>query len=382
MRDVRELHRLAMDSADRAADARRSGDDAAFLRHTRDALDKESEAAALVSAQLDLEPTRSVLHRSAASLALECGEMRRAEQLISTALSGNPPEEVAEELRDLLEDVYFRRHLEVRGVSLDPGEFQMSLEGSAVGFGIARSADFVGRVKDLETLISRTAERRLGRPFREAGRRQKALSEGLELYVSVPRAASLAVTFRLGSTGQFNLPGIDLARDVVDDLMDCIELLDKGDVDELKAKIQDEAYFRNFVGLAKKIAPDGEKIRTVGFTTTSPHGDREVALSKPRAKADDAVHPPESSLTTVGAQQFQIIRGKLLEADARNERAGKIQVVSADGKRHSIRVPRGMMSDIVKPSFEEQVIVQARAKGKQLLLESIDLAEDDDSALQ
>ena len=40
------------------------------------------------------------------------------------------------------------------------------------------------------------------------------------------------------------------------------------------------------------------------------------------------------------------------------------------------------MSDIVKPSFEEQVIVRARTKGKQLLLESIDLAEDDDSALQ
>jgi hypothetical protein len=368
--------------ADRAADARRSGDNAAFLRYTREALQKESEAASLVSARLDLEPTRSVLHRSAASLALECGEIRRAEQLISSALSGNPPEEVAEELRDLLEDVHFHRHLEVRGVSLDPGEFQMSLQGSAVGFGIARSVDFVGRVKDLETLIYRTAERRLGREFREAGRRRKALSEELELYVSVPRAASLAVTFRLGSAGQLNLPGIDFARDVVDDLMDCIELLDKGEVEELKGKIQDEAYFRNFVGLAKNIAPDGENVRTVGFTTTSPHGDREVALSKPRAKADDTAPPPEYPVTKVAAQQLRIIRGKLLEADARSEQTGKIQVVSADGKRHPIQVPRGMMSDIVKPSFEEQVIVRARTKGKQLLLESIDLAEDDDSALQ
>lgn len=381
MRDVSELHRLAMDLADRAADARRFGDDEAFLRYTREAFEKESEAASLVAARLDLEPTRSVLHRSAASLALECSEIRRAEQLISTALSGDPPEEVAEELRDLLEDVYFRRHLEVRGVSLDPGEFQMSLEGSAVGFGIARSDDFVGRVKDLETLIYRTAERRLGRVFREAGRRRKSLSEELELYVSVPRAASLAVTFRLGSTRQFNLPGIDFARDVVDDFMDCIELLDRGEVEELKGKIQDEAYFRNFVGLAKKIAPDGENIRTVGFTTTSPRGDREVALSRPRAKADDAIPPPESPLSVVDAQQIQIIRGKLLEADARSERAGKIQVVSADGKRHGIQVPRGMMSDIVKPSFEEQVIVRARTKGKKLLLESIDLADDDDGAI-
>ena len=50
---------------------------------------------------------RSVLHRSAASLALECGALREAERLIAAALSGDPPDEIAEELRDLLEQVYF-----------------------------------------------------------------------------------------------------------------------------------------------------------------------------------------------------------------------------------------------------------------------------------
>jgi hypothetical protein len=54
-----------------------------------------------------LEPTRSVLHRSAPTLALECGALRDAERLIAVALSGDPPAEIAEELRDLLEQVYF-----------------------------------------------------------------------------------------------------------------------------------------------------------------------------------------------------------------------------------------------------------------------------------
>jgi len=111
--------------------------------------------------------------------------------LIAGALAGNPPTELAEELRDLLEDVYFHRHLKVRGVALAPGEFQMMLEGNAVGFGIARSDAFVQRVKDLETLLYRTAERRSGLAFREAGRRFKDLAQSLELYLSVPRAASL-----------------------------------------------------------------------------------------------------------------------------------------------------------------------------------------------
>jgi hypothetical protein len=47
------------------------------------------------------------LHRSAAALALECGVLREAERLIAAALSGDPPNEIAEELRDLLEQVYF-----------------------------------------------------------------------------------------------------------------------------------------------------------------------------------------------------------------------------------------------------------------------------------
>ena len=60
--------------------------------------------------QLDFEPTRSVLHRSAASLAVECLQLREAERLIGRALAGNPPPDIADELRDLLLDgVYSQR---------------------------------------------------------------------------------------------------------------------------------------------------------------------------------------------------------------------------------------------------------------------------------
>jgi hypothetical protein len=67
-------------------------------------------AANLVAEQLDFEPTRSVLHRSAASLAVECLQLREAERLIGQALAGNPPPDIADELRDLLLDaVYSQR---------------------------------------------------------------------------------------------------------------------------------------------------------------------------------------------------------------------------------------------------------------------------------
>ncbi len=107
MNQVKDLHREAMRLVDEAESARRNGDVAAAQERLRRAFNQERQAADLVAGDLTQEPTRAILHRSAASLALQCGALREAERLIATALSGDPPDEIAEELRDLLEQVYF-----------------------------------------------------------------------------------------------------------------------------------------------------------------------------------------------------------------------------------------------------------------------------------
>ncbi len=99
-------HHEAMELVDNAMNARRHGDQPSFLKYLREAFTAEKDAANLVSGAFDFEPTRSVLHRSAASLAIQCGELREAERLIAAALAGFPPKEIAEELRDLIEQVY------------------------------------------------------------------------------------------------------------------------------------------------------------------------------------------------------------------------------------------------------------------------------------
>jgi hypothetical protein len=101
---INKLHRDAMDIADRALAARRQGNLADFRELSRQAYIKEAETANLI-AQTDIEPTRSVLHRSAATLAVDCGKMREAEKLIATALVGNPLDEITAELRELLMQV-------------------------------------------------------------------------------------------------------------------------------------------------------------------------------------------------------------------------------------------------------------------------------------
>jgi tetratricopeptide (TPR) repeat protein len=103
-RIINELHEQAMELADQGLLLRKSGDTERSVAVFRQAFEYEAAAAKLV-ADTTIEPTRSVLHRSAATLALDCGEVREAEKLIAAALVGDPPAEIAVELRALLMEV-------------------------------------------------------------------------------------------------------------------------------------------------------------------------------------------------------------------------------------------------------------------------------------
>ncbi|WP_373540116.1 hypothetical protein [Chamaesiphon sp.] len=119
MNQIQTLHQQAMDLAEAAAVARLRGSVEQSVHLTRQAFEREVQAATLVASDLGAEPTRSVLHRSAASLAIECGELQAAEHLIATALAGNPPLEIAEELKDLFIQINLSQYLKRQGIDPD-----------------------------------------------------------------------------------------------------------------------------------------------------------------------------------------------------------------------------------------------------------------------
>ncbi len=103
---VAVLHDAAMQLAERGfleRDSSRARD------WFRSALDKERAAASLLTEAGDEEPTRSVLFRSAATLALDCNDYIEAERLIDQGLAGTPPPEIAGELKDLRRRVRSQR---------------------------------------------------------------------------------------------------------------------------------------------------------------------------------------------------------------------------------------------------------------------------------
>jgi hypothetical protein len=84
----------------------------------RSAFEQESAAAELTLNLEDAEPKRSILHRSAAALAIDCGELQAAERLITRALAGNPPSAIATELKDLFIQINLPQYYERQGLSL------------------------------------------------------------------------------------------------------------------------------------------------------------------------------------------------------------------------------------------------------------------------
>ncbi|HEY0072131.1 MAG TPA: hypothetical protein VGE04_19385 [Chloroflexia bacterium] len=105
MRTAKELHDQAMELAQLAYVARGHGDLAEAQELARQALPYEQQAADTFAAESNDNLWRAVLYRSAASLAMQCEEWEEAERLIQVGLSGKPPKVIAEELRELLEEV-------------------------------------------------------------------------------------------------------------------------------------------------------------------------------------------------------------------------------------------------------------------------------------
>ena len=95
---INKLHDDAMVLCDQAMEARRHGLATKAIRIFRVALGWEKIAAMSAS----IEPTRSVLFRSAAEIALDCQDPAEASRLARMGFDGNPPPEIVEELLDVL----------------------------------------------------------------------------------------------------------------------------------------------------------------------------------------------------------------------------------------------------------------------------------------
>lgn len=370
MSTITSLHNDAMKLAEEGQAALLAGSHTKAKRKFKSAFQKEKQAALELKDEFDSEPNRSVLLRSAASLAMDCNELREAERLIAIALIGDPPPSIREELLSLLEDVNFQRHLNLTGLELASSEFQIVLTGNSIAHGLAESASFLSRAEFTEKLLSRTKQRLENQEFGPLGR-----DSLIQTYMSVPRAASFAVTMRIGHPNdQLTLKNTNndypsvftTPEDVLDEFFNCIQAFSENDIPALKTKIPEESYFRNFIECARKIAPDGDQIKSVSFSSRKKKKLVNITMQGPPSQKWRDILRNDPSI-----KRTYTIEGVLKAADEIGRRSTVGLLLENNGKSAGIIVPEGMLDDIVRPLWGEKVVIKVSEKtnGRKELLE-------------
>ena len=362
MSTVKDFHNQAMDAAFFADRERRRGNAERAAELFQQALDLE--LAALEGMDESDGMSWDVLHRSAGWLALDCNQPRLAEKLACKALAGEPNPGVAEELRDLLEQASFHRHLEPRGITLGSAEVQLRLTGRAVANGIALVSDVVSRVNSFQSLIYRIAQRKLGRMYR--GHIPNDIRNSYRAFAAPPRSGSFAISLRVGHPlPQFSLPGFLSSEEIIREFMDLMELASLVRVTEIQERIPDSTYRHNFLGLAKTLAPDGKRIRQVGFAVGE-EASRTLSVTTPAS----SFPVPDTGEGKRHGVSVEEVSGTLRYADAGvgTSNRNRIRLINNNGPTHELNVPEGMMDDIVRPLWNSFVTVKGSRSGRQKIL--------------
>lgn len=367
VREVKRLHREAMRLADESFVARIENDRKRYLHFTRLALEKETAAAGLMIDE-DVEPTRSVLHRSAATLAFRCELYEEAKRLIYRALAGNAPADIEEELNDLLGNV----KLALAGWRLRKHELQMSLEGNEVGYGFVSVNELSARATTIHDMVQIAVKSGIRRMENYTEDMLDNLNE-VAPYIVGFSPGSFNLSLRFGTPLQSELPGFEEFDDIIEPFLENLRLFDLGKYEALEENIVDPVDYRDFVNSAKELAPDGERISTVKFQARV--RDQLQIVSFNRLQGELSEVPMPQLPDTVGEHQTtatkkdETQKGVLRVADA----LGKTEcvLVTDDDKKWTIEGPEETLDEIVRAYFKRRVEVKGKRMRKRNLVDRI-----------
>lgn len=350
------------------------------IRLLNEAFDLEKNAALLLIDRFDLEPTRSKLFASAATMAYQCQKYRDAEIMVAHGLSGNINEDILNELRDLFDRINFLRHLSLKGIELDNDEIFFSIaNGGEVMNGMVNEGEFIPRISSIRTLYSRTIQRLNNRPYKTSGSTSDSIKSASQIYLSAGIAASYAVRLKMTRPiFTLEIPGFETPTKYIDEMLDCIDLVNTGKIKQLRERISDDSYFQNFIDTTRHIAPDGNNIKGVGFVIQ--RDKKEIQYPLQRKKSDIKFEKPTQISTSdlfqnneSDSDKYSTLTGSL---EIANQPKNYIQLIENSDKKtkHKIYFTNEAQKDIVKKYYGEIVTIDARVNEKNKL-EFIDIRE-------
>lgn len=253
-----DTHDEAMAMVDQARQAQRMGDNGLFVELLRSACHLERQAARILPPLRESEPTRTVLFRSAASLAFQSGDYQEACNLAFDGLSGNSPEELSTELLEIATDAKFRLQLIGQNLQVPNCEITLTLRGPRVSIGLAPAKQTTLILRRVERLLRGRVEDFL-RKVRDPGDLEWPVgrTRPFDVFMRPVEAEEFAVAFRLGLHEQLPLfSATSMGEGIVGEFMkDLRAAIDDGDAATTNSD--------KFTVAARKLEPDGKDVTSI-----------------------------------------------------------------------------------------------------------------------
>lgn len=339
------------------------------------ALQHEMSVVNLLRDQYDIEPSRSIICRSAATLALDCGKIDDAERIAATGLAGNAPPEIASELRDILFEVQYLRHVGA-SPAMSEDVVRLTISGPAIVGHRIDPEVFFPRIEAMYSIISRVQEKLQNRHFRPSSRRLKSLTEELPVQVEPSINGEFGVDFHT----RIQQPRLKMDNQsddgVANSTLRVISDVSEGRKNSLmKFCNRDEAYYRYFVATVRSLLPDGKKVKNVGVFTKDKQlnrvGVKLTYASKTQSKTMSLVKKEQSHVQAVG-----VLSGAVQVGSQRKSRVKVTTVVDGETSDQSFTVPAGITSEFLAKYWNANVIVTGISRKNALpVLDDIDFVQ-------
>jgi hypothetical protein len=251
-----DIHDRAMAMVDQAREAERAGNENRSIELLREASQLEQQAARSLDPGPESEPTRTVLFRSASSLAFQAGNYLEACNLAFDGLTRNSPEEYAAELLDIATDARVRLQLIGQNLQVSNAEVTLTLRGPRVSIELAPAKQTTLILRRVERLLRSRVEDFLKKKL-QRGDEERPLGNPklFDVFMRPVETDEFAVAFRFVHEQLPLFSAISVGDQIIGDFMRDLQAV----FDKSPAK----ASRGTFAEAVLKLEPDGKDVTSI-----------------------------------------------------------------------------------------------------------------------
>jgi hypothetical protein len=371
-----EHHSISEKLAVEAETARRAGEISRAEKLYRQA--SLEEAAALEALADDRQRTRGITAVSAVALSYKGRDYTSAAALAYRCLAGKPLPQFAEaHLRDLLQVIWTADAAEKSGIKFVTGDVLVSVKGGQVIYGGAPLDLIVQKVEGIQSVLFRTVEMLLERPFRKRGGPPADILSMFRPWLFQAPAGSYQFAVRMQEPQQMKFWQSDRPKiENVTETFFSVLRATSTNPEELPTIVSDVQYRGAFLNLSRSLAPTGTTFDRLEISdATSPTEPRVTFGVATRQEVNSALRKLKAPSTGEGREVDVrgILRGLHLDQDW-------LEVTTAEpprGLQEHVRIYNAgdVLDDVVGPMVNRKVVVTALYSGSRYLYRDIELEE-------